>query len=309
MNSERRFFHILESQQFNKEDLTLIFDLANDMEKLSQKEKTLTNKILITLFYEPSTRTRLSFEAAMIKLGGSVISTENAASFSSAAKGETLEDTIRVLNGYGDVIVIRHFETGTAIRAAKVSEVPIINAGDGVGQHPTQSLLDLYTIKKELGKIDGISVALVGDLANGRTARSLAYLLTKYKDVKLYFVSPSNVRMGEDIKDYLRKNNVFFEENEDLREVASKVDVIYQTRIQRERFLNPEEYEKAKGIYVIDKELMKYLPSHSIVLHPLPRVDEIKYEVDSDPRAAYFRQAHNGLYIRMALLSLVLGCY
>ncbi|MEJ5284617.1 MAG: aspartate carbamoyltransferase [Brevinematia bacterium] len=309
MSSKNRFFHILESQQFNKEDLSLIFDLANDMEKLSQKEKTLTNKILITLFYEPSTRTRLSFEAAMIKLGGSVISTENAASFSSAAKGETLEDTIRVLNGYGDVIVIRHFETGAAMRAAKVSDIPIINAGDGVGQHPTQSLLDLYTIKKELGKIDGISVALVGDLANGRTARSLAYLLSKYKDVKLYFVSPSNVKMGEDIKEYLRKNNVFFEENEDLREVAKKVDVIYQTRIQRERFLNPEEYEKAKGVYVIDKELMKYLPSHSIVLHPLPRVDEIKYEVDSDHRAAYFRQAHNGLYIRMALLSLVLGCY
>ncbi len=309
MSSKNRFFHILESQQFNKEDLGLIFDLANDMEKLSQKEKTLTNKILITLFYEPSTRTRLSFEAAMIKLGGSVISTENAASFSSAAKGETLEDTIRVLNGYGDVIVIRHFETGAAMRAAKVSDIPIINAGDGVGQHPTQSLLDLYTIKKELGKIDGISVALVGDLANGRTARSLAYLLSKYKDVKLYFVSPSNVKMGEDIKEYLRKNNVFFEENEDLREVAKKVDVIYQTRIQRERFLNPEEYEKAKGVYVIDKELMKYLPSHSIVLHPLPRVDEIKYEVDSDRRAAYFRQAHNGLYIRMALLSLVLGCY
>lgn len=309
MSSKNRFFHILESQQFNKEDLSLIFDLANDMEKLSQKEKTLTNKILITLFYEPSTRTRLSFEAAMIKLGGSVISTENAASFSSAAKGETLEDTIRVLNGYGDVIVIRHFETGAAMRAAKVSDIPIINAGDGVGQHPTQSLLDLYTIKKELGKIDGISVALVGDLANGRTARSLAYLLSKYNGVKLYFVSPSNVKMGDDIKEYLRKNNVFFEENEDLKEVAKKVDVIYQTRIQRERFLNPEEYEKAKGVYVIDKELMKYLPSHSIVLHPLPRVDEIKYEVDSDHRAAYFRQAHNGLYIRMALLSLVLGCY
>lgn len=309
MNSKKCFFHILESQQFNIEDLNLIFDLANDMEKLSQKEKTLKNKILITLFYEPSTRTRLSFEAAMIKLGGSVISTENAASFSSAAKGETLEDTIRVLNGYGDVIVIRHFETGAAMRAAKVSDIPIINAGDGVGQHPTQSLLDLYTIKKELGKIDGISVALVGDLANGRTARSLAYLLSKYKDVKLYFVSPSNVKMGEDIKNYLKENNVFFEENEDLREVAKKVDVIYQTRIQRERFLNPEEYEKAKGIYVVDKELMKYLPSHSIVLHPLPRIDEIKYEVDSDHRAAYFRQAHNGLYIRMALLSLVLGCY
>ncbi|MGC8765312.1 MAG: aspartate carbamoyltransferase, partial [Brevinematia bacterium] len=150
------------------------------------------------------------------------------------------------------------------------------------------------------------SVALVGDLANGRTARSLAYLLSKYNDVKLYFVSPKNVRMGDDIKEYLKKHNVFFEEDEDLREVAKKVDVIYQTRIQRERFLNPEEYEKAKGIYIINKEIMDCLPSHSIVMHPLPRVDEIKYEIDSDPRAAYFRQAHNGLYIRMVLLSLVL---
>ncbi len=306
MTKEKRFFHILEAQQFNRDDLSLIFNLAKDMEKVSLQEKVLTNKILITLFYEPSTRTRLSFEAAMIRLGGSVISTENAASFSSAAKGETLEDTIRVLNGYGDVIVIRHFETGAAMRASQVSNIPIINAGDGIGQHPTQSLLDLYTIWKEIGNIDGISVALVGDLANGRTARSLAYLLSKYNDVKLYFVSPPNVRMGEDIKLYLKKNNVFFEENDNLLDVAKKVDVIYQTRIQRERFTNPEEYEKAKGIYVINKEVMKNVKSHSIVLHPLPRVDEIKYEVDSDPRAAYFRQAHNGLYIRMALLSLVL---
>jgi aspartate carbamoyltransferase catalytic subunit len=300
------FFHILESQQFTREDLELIFDVANQMEKLSREEKVLKNKILITLFYEPSTRTRLSFEAAMIRLGGSVISTENAASFSSAAKGETLEDTIRVLNGYGDVIVLRHYETGSAKRAASVSRIPVINAGDGVGQHPTQSLLDLYTIKKELGRIDGISVALVGDLANGRTARSLAYLLTKYKDVKLYFVAPENVKMGEDIKEYLKKHNVFFQESKNLEEVARKVDVIYQTRIQRERFSSPEEYEKAKGIYIIDKNIMNLLSSHAIVLHPLPRVDEIKYEVDSDPRAAYFRQAHNGLYIRMALLSMVL---
>ncbi len=307
MKPERRFFHIIESQQFTKDDLELIFSTANEMEKLSHRETVLKNKILITLFYEPSTRTRLSFEAAMIKLGGSVISTENAASFSSAAKGETLEDTIRVLNGYGDVIVIRHYETGAAKRAASVSNIPIINAGDGVGQHPTQSLLDLYTIKKELGRIDNISVALVGDLANGRTARSLAYLLSKFNNVKLYFVSPPNVKMGGDIKEYLQKHNVFFEENENLKEIAKKVDVIYQTRIQRERFLNPEDYEKAKGIYIIDKEIMSCLPSSSIVLHPLPRVDEIKYEVDSDPRAAYFRQAHNGLYIRMALLSLVLN--
>jgi aspartate carbamoyltransferase catalytic subunit len=301
-----KLYHIIESQQFNKKDLDELFAKADDIEKRSHSESTLKNKILITLFYEPSTRTRLSFESAMIKLGGSVISTENAANFSSAAKGETLEDTIRVLNGYGDVIVIRHFESGAAKQASLVSKIPIINAGDGTGQHPTQSLLDLYTIKKELGGIDGLSIAMVGDLANGRTVRSLAYLLGKYRDIKIYFVAPKNVKMKEDIKEYLKKQRVFFEEKENLEEVASQVQVIYQTRIQRERFLSIEEYENTKGIYVINKEIMSILPKDAIVMHPLPRVDEIKYEVDSDPRAAYFRQAHNGLTIRMALLSLVL---
>ena len=271
-----KLHHIIESQQFSREDLDNLFDLANTMEKKSLEQLVLRNKILITLFYEPSTRTRLSFEAAMIKLGGSVISTENAVNFSSAAKGETLEDTIRVLNGYGDVIVIRHFETGAAKKASLVSDIPIINAGDGSGQHPTQSFLDLYTIKKELGGIDGIKIALVGDLANGRTARSLAYLLAKYKDIKIYFVSPPNVRMGEDIKDYLQKHRVPFEESDNLEDVASKVDVIYQTRIQRERFASMEEYEKTRGIFIIDNKIMNILSKDSIVLHPLPRVDEIQ---------------------------------
>lgn len=298
--------HVIESQQFSKQDLDHLFEVANQMEKISHQETVLKNKILITLFYEPSTRTRLSFEAAMIKLGGSVISTENAANFSSAAKGETLEDTIRVLNGYGDVLVIRHPETGAAKKASLVADIPVINAGDGTGQHPTQSLLDLYTIKKELGGIDGVSIGLVGDLANGRTARSLAYLLAKYSGIKMYFVSPPNVRMGEDIKEYLNRHQVKFEESSNLEEVASKVDIIYQTRIQRERFFNPEEYEKAKGVYIIDQKLLDVMPKRSIIMHPLPRVDEIKSEVDADPRAAYFRQAHNGLYIRMAVLSMVL---
>ncbi len=301
-----KLHHIIESQQFSREDLDNIFETARLMEKRSQEITVLKNKILITLFYEPSTRTRLSFESAMIKLGGSVISTENAASFSSAAKGETLEDTIRVLNGYGDVIVIRHFETGAARQASLVSQVPVINAGDGTGQHPTQALLDLFTIDKEIGRIDDISIAMVGDLANGRTVRSLAYLLTKYRNIKIYFVAPPNVRMKEDIKEHLKKHGVYFEESDSLEEVAAKVDVIYQTRIQRERFSSMEEYEKTKGIYIIDNNIMNCLSKNSIVMHPLPRVDEIKYEVDSDPRAAYFRQAHNGLFIRMALLSLVL---
>jgi aspartate carbamoyltransferase catalytic subunit len=298
--------HVIESEQFSREDLDYLFKLANKMERLSQIETVLKNKILITLFYEPSTRTRLSFEAAMIKLGGSVISTENAASFSSAAKGETLEDTIRVVNGYGDVIVIRHPENGAAKKASLVSQIPVINAGDGTGQHPTQSLIDLYTISKELGQIDDISIAMVGDLANGRTTRSLAYLLAKYRNIRIIFVAPPNVRMKDDIKEYLSRHNVKFEESDNLEDTVSRVNVVYQTRIQRERFSSIEEYEKTKGIYIIDRKILDLLSDKSIIMHPLPRVDEIKYEVDSDPRAAYFRQAHNGLFIRMALLSIVL---
>ncbi len=304
-----RLFHVVESQQFDRDLLTEIFSVTKQMEEVVSRygSNILNRRIMATLFYEPSTRTRLSFEAAMRRLGGEVITTESAQEFSSAAKGETLEDTIRIVQGYADVIVMRHHESGAARRAADVASVPILNAGDGPGQHPTQALLDMYTIQKEIGRLDGISVAMVGDLANGRTVRSLAYLLTKYDDVKVYFVAPDVVRMGEDIKEYLRRHNVWFEEAKDLYEVARKVDVVYQTRIQRERFGDRiEDYEKARGKYIIDKELMEALPEHARVLHPLPRVDEITTEVDSDPRAAYFRQAHNGLFIRMALLRMVL---
>ncbi|NPV38053.1 Aspartate carbamoyltransferase [Brevinematales bacterium NS] len=298
-------FHVLEAQQFTREILEDLFVRASKLEK-APKPTLLQNKIMITLFYEPSTRTRLSFETAMIRLGGNVVSTENAAQFSSAAKGETLEDTIRVVSGYGDVIVIRHFEEGAAFRASQVSPIPVINAGDGTGQHPTQALLDLYTIQKELGHIDGVSVAMVGDLANGRTVRSLSYLLSFYKNIRLFFVSPPNVRMRDDIKAYLTSQNIPFTESESLEEVAPQVDVIYQTRIQRERFANIVEYEKTRGIYIITEEILSRMKSHAIIMHPLPRVDEISYEVDNDHRAAYFRQAHNGLYIRMALLEKIL---
>jgi len=298
--------HVIEAQQFNRETLDELFSIADEMEVLSHQEKALKNKILITLFYEPSTRTRLSFESAMIRLGGSVISTENAGMFSSAAKGETLEDTIRVLNSYADVIVMRHSEQGAAKRASLVSDIPIMNAGDGSGQHPTQALLDLYTIQKELGTVDNMRIAMVGDLANGRTVHSLAYLLAKYKGIDLTFVSPPNVRMRGDIKEYLDRHGVTYQESSDLKQIARSIDVIYQTRIQRERFGSMEEYDRTKGIFVVDEELMQLLPAKSIVMHPLPRVDEISYQVDKDPRAAYFRQAQNGLYIRMALLSVAL---
>jgi aspartate carbamoyltransferase catalytic subunit len=270
--------------------------------------KLLDGLIMASLFYEESTRTRFSFETAMLRLGGSVISTENARQFSSVSKGETLEDTIRILNGYADVIVMRHYESGAARRAADVSRVPIINAGDGTGQHPTQAFLDLYTIEKELGHIDGISIAVVGDLANGRTVRSLCYLLAKYRNVRVHMVAPEIVRMREDIKEYLCRHDVWFREESDLREVASHVDVLYQTRIQKERFGDrTEDYQRARGVYLVDRELLSHMQEHAIVMHPLPRVDEIAPEVDGDPRAAYFRQAQNGLYIRMALLSGCLG--
>ncbi len=304
-----KLFHVIEAQQFDRDLLTEIFAVTKEMEEVVSRygSSILSHRIMASLFYEPSTRTRLSFESAMFRLGGNVITTESAREFSSAAKGETLEDTIRIIEGYSDVIVVRHNESGSARRAADVASVPIINAGDGPGQHPTQALLDLYTIKKEIGRLDGFKIAMVGDLANGRTVRSLTYLLSKYDDIRITFVAPSVVRMKDDIKAYLDEHGVQWEEMEDLIAVSREVDVVYQTRIQRERFGDRiEDYEKARGKYIIDDKVMAVLPEKSIVMHPLPRVDEIAKEVDSDPRAAYFRQAHNGLYIRMALLRMVL---
>ncbi|XP_021906135.1 aspartate carbamoyltransferase, chloroplastic [Carica papaya] len=301
---------VIEAQQFDRDTLDAIFEVAREMEaieKNSPGSQILKGYLMATLFYEPSTRTRLSFESAMKRLGGEVLTTENAREFSSAAKGETLEDTIRTVEGYSDIIVMRHFESGAAKRAAATAGIPIINAGDGPGQHPTQALLDVYTIERELGKLDGIKVALVGDLANGRTVRSLAYLLAKYENVKIYFVSPVVVKMKDDIKEYLTTKGVEWEESADLMEVASKCDVVYQTRIQRERFGERLDlYEEARGKYIVDKNVVGVMQIHAVVMHPLPRLDEITVDVDADPRAAYFRQAKNGLFIRMALLKLLL---
>ncbi|KAL0353672.1 UNVERIFIED_CONTAM: Aspartate carbamoyltransferase 1, chloroplastic [Sesamum angustifolium] len=301
---------VIEAQQFDRDTLTAIFEVALEMEKIEKNSagsQILKGYLMATLFYEPSTRTRLSFESAMKRLGGEVLTTENAREFSSAAKGETLEDTIRTVQGYSDIIVMRHFESGAARRAATTASIPIINAGDGPGQHPTQALLDVYTIQRETGKLDGIKVGLVGDLAYGRTVRSLAYLLAKYKDVKIYFVSPEVVKMKDDIKDYLTSRGVEWEESADLLEVASKCDVVYQTRIQRERFGERIDlYEEARGKYIVNLDVLNVMQKHAVVMHPLPRLDEITVDVDVDPRAAYFRQAKNGLYIRMALLKLLL---
>ena len=305
-----RLYHIIEAQQFDRELLAEIFAVAEEMEQVVQHygPNILNRRIMATLFYEPSTRTRLSFESAMRRLGGDVLTTESAQEFSSAAKGETLEDTVRVVAGYADVVVLRHFDSGASRRAAEVSEVPVINAGDGAGQHPTQSLLDMYTINREIGRLDDISIAMVGDLANGRTVRSLCYLLTKYSGTQIYFVAPPVVKMKPDITDYLQRHGVHFQEAEDLYEVAERVDVIYQTRIQQERFDDPLEYEQARGRYVIDGSVLNRMRKDAVVMHPLPRVDEINTEeVDGDSRAAYFRQAHNGLFIRMALLKMILA--
>jgi len=303
-----RMKHVISSQQFSRTILEELFARSEEIKREPHRFiGRLSGQVMAALFYEPSTRTRLSFEAAMLRLGGQTMGTDNAREFSSSAKGETLEDTIRIVSGYADVIVLRHYEEGAAKRAAAVSSVPIINAGDGPGQHPTQALLDLYTIRDELDKIDGVRVAMVGDLANGRTVRSLAYLLSKFKDIKLWFVAPPQVAMRDDLKAHLDEHNVPWVETEDLESVLPQVDVVYQTRIQKERFADPEAYNALKGIYRIDKDSMALMRKYAILMHPLPRVDEISPEVDADPRAAYFRQARNGLHIRMALLDRLLS--
>lgn len=292
--------HVIESQQFTVPMLMELFNLADGMERVVSRGGTgdYSNRILASLFYEHSTRTRFSFESAMLRLGGKVIATESANRFSSVMQGETLEDTVRVVSNFSDIIVIRHDEIGGAARAAAVSSVPVINAGDGKGgQHPTQALLDLYTIHREIKTIDGVKIAMVGNLAAGRTVRSLTYLLGKFERVKLYFIAPKTLQMKQDIRDYLRHHNVWYTEEQELRKVINEVDVVYMTRL--------EAADRA-GIdashFYIDNSLMRFLPDKAIVMHPLPRANEISPEVDADPRAAYFRQTRNGILVRMALL-------
>src|SRR5690606_27636672 len=243
----KSLYHVIGAKQFDRATLEELFVSSGEMERIVRQggSTRFANKILTTLFFEASTRTRLSFESAMHRLGGRVIGTENAAQFSSAIKGETLEDTIRIVSGYSDLIVMRHTEIGAAQLAATVATVPVINAGDGAGEHPTQALLDLYSIRKELGRIDGIRIAMIGDLANGRTVHSLSYMLTNYKNVHIDFVAPDNVRIPPDVKRYLIEKGVSYEETTDLMSVSKTADVVYQTRIQKERFLSLEEFEKA----------------------------------------------------------------
>jgi len=304
--------NVIDAKQFDKTTLKTIFTLADKIREDPIPMLKNSNYVMTTLFYEPSTRTRFSFEAAMLKLGGQVISTENAENFSSTAKGELLEDSIRTVSTYSDVIVLRHSEEGAASLAAKFSDVPIINAGDGGGQHPTQALLDLYTINRECGGIAGKSIALVGDLAHSRTVHSLAYLLAKYDIGHLYLVSPEFVKLKEDLLLYLAEGGFPITITNDLQEVAPKVDVFYQTRLQKERFRLEDyelynKYKDEQSNFRINSELVSLMKPEARILHPLPRRSELSADVDADPRAAYFRQVENGLYIRMALLIMILA--
>ena len=299
---------ILTVKQFGREDLEYIFAVAHEMHDMVDHIGTfdlLKGKILANLFYEPSTRTSSSFTAAMERLGGSVIPI-NEVKYSSVAKGESLPDTVRSLECYADVIVIRHPEVGSAALAAKYARKPVINAGDGIGEHPTQALLDAFTIREELGRVGGLTVTLLGDLKHGRTVHSLARLLSLYK-VKLNYVAPDILRMPPELIDELNGRRVEQHESRTLEGVLPETDVLYVTRVQKERFTDESVYESVKSAYVIDPKVMKDARERMIVMHPLPRVGEISMDVDDDPRAAYFRQMEYGLYVRMALLAMVLG--
>lgn len=299
---------ILSVKQFNRSDLEYIFGVAHEMREMVERIGTfdlLKGKILANLFYEPSTRTSSSFTSAMERLGGSVIPI-NEVRYSSVAKGESLPDTVRTLECYADVIVLRHPEIGASALAAQYARKPIINAGDGVGEHPTQALLDLFTIVGELNHVDGLTITMLGDLKYGRTVHSLARLLSLY-DVRLNYVSPEILKMPPEIIAELDEKGIVQKEYTSLESVLPYTDVLYVTRVQKERFENQDEYESVKGAYVITPEIMRDAKDRMIVMHPLPRVGEISMEFDQDPRAAYFRQMEYGLYVRMALLAMVLG--
>ncbi|HRO24571.1 MAG TPA: aspartate carbamoyltransferase [Promineifilum sp.] len=300
---------ILSVDQFDRDRLNYIFSRAREMREMVGRvhgADLLKGRVLACLFYEPSTRTSASFIAAMERLGGSVIPITQGVQFSSVSKGETLSDTIRTLEQYSDIIVLRHPEIGSARVAAEAASIPVINAGDGPGEHPSQALLDLFTIREEMGRIDGLKIAMVGDLRFGRTVHSLTKLLLHF-DVSLRFVSPEILRMPLKIMNEVRDRGLNVRETHDVADVIENADVLYVTRVQKERFSDMAQYDEVKDNYIITPDLMRQAKEKMVVMHPLPRVGEISTEVDTDPRAAYFRQVRNGMYIRMALLAAVLG--
>lgn len=300
--------HLMSPLDFSVEELDKLLDLANDIEANPQKyAHKCEGKKLATCFYEPSTRTRLSFEAAMLNLGGSVLGFHSADS-SSASKGESVADTIRIISCYADICAMRHPKEGAPLVASQKSRIPVINAGDGGHQHPTQTLADLLTIRTLKGRLSDITVGLCGDLKFGRTVHSLINALIRYKNVKFVLISPEELRVPDYIReDVLRANNVEFEEVERLEDAMGRLDVLYMTRVQRERFFNEEDYVRLKDYYILTKEKMQLAREDMLVLHPLPRVNEISVEVDDDPRAAYFKQVKYGMYVRMALILTLLG--
>ncbi len=305
-----RMHHVLSTSQFTKDEAERILARAKEMEAQcasGKVEKLLKDKIIACIFFEPSTRTRLSFEAAALRLGASVISAENAAENSSAHKGETIEDTTRIVNCYSDAMVIRHYEAGATDAAAKVSSKPVINAGDGSHEHPTQGLLDLYTIMKEKGKLEGLTLAFVGDLLYGRTLHSLLPLLALFPNNTFLFLAPKELAVPQKYKDLLAAKGISFTETGDLEETLKTADVVYMTRVQKERFESEDEYLRVKDAFLLKPEHLTLMKPDATIMHPLPRVNEIDHAIDTDNRAAYFRQAENGLYVRMAILCSVFG--
>jgi aspartate carbamoyltransferase len=301
---------ILHVKDIKLEQISLILETAMRFEQVLASGGRLSNlagKVLATLFYEPSTHTRLSFETAMLRLGGQVVSVPDAKESSSAVKGETLYDTGKMIDGYADIAVIRHMQEGSARELADGASVPVINGGDGSGQHPTQALLDVYTIQKEKGRLNNLTVTLAGDLKNGRTVHSLSWLLGKYGP-RFYFVSPEELRMPPEITSILKDDGIEVIETPSLAEAAARSDVIYMTRIQKERFTDPGAYDRLKNTYVINRDFLEQAKPGITILHPLPRVDEIAREVDAYEGAGYFRQAANGGPIRMAVIALLTGC-
>jgi len=296
--------HLMSPLDLSVDELNTLLDLASDIEKHPDKyAHVCDDKRLATLFYEPSTRTRLSFEAAMMNLGGKVLGFSSADS-SSASKGESVADTIRVVSCYADICAMRHPKEGAPLVASMASSIPVINAGDGGHQHPTQTLTDLLTIRSLKGRLDNLTIGLCGDLKFGRTVHSLIEaLVLRYSNVKFVLISPEELRVPSYIReDILEKNNVEFEEVERLEDALPKLDILYMTRVQKERFFNEEDYVRMKDFYILDKQKMELAPKDMYILHPLPRVNEIAVEVDDDPRAAYFKQAQYGVYVRMALI-------
>jgi aspartate carbamoyltransferase catalytic subunit len=299
---------ILHGAQFTREELETIMGVAADLRGQLKDRRSLdlmNDYVMASLFFEPSTRTRLSFESAMYRLGGQVTGFASAGT-SSSAKGESLEDTIRTVDQYVDIIVMRHPQIGSAERAAQVAAAPVINGGDGAGQHPTQALLDLFTIQSERGQLDGNTIALCGDLKHGRTVHAGVELYKHYR-CRLILVAPEQLKMPAQVTQELRAQGVSVEETTDLQAALREADVLYMTRIQKERFADPADYEKVKGVYILTREMVEKSGRDITIMHPLPRVDEITTDVDGLPGAAYFRQARNGIYVRMALLGLISG--